>query len=255
MRNPILSILLIAALMTPALSLATEADTTQPSNQEVFVDSLPRITFYQQPTYSRRARKAGYQGVIWVQVQIDVSGKVTNPEVLQSCGHKSLDQEALKAASKCEFSAAVDSRCPFATWVTYLVPFGDRFDHIEPGKIVFVGNIAKTESDIDSYVSRLVNTPKPNSTITLVIPEMIHYEVPDYPLLVEIAKMEGFVEIRALVGSDGLVQQADVYRSSGLPSLDNAALAVSPRCRFRPALASGIPIAFWVTYKVDFILE
>jgi len=88
-----------------------------------------------------------------------------------------------------------------------------------------------------------------------IIAEMIHYETPDYPRLAEQAGLEGLVWIKALVGSDGNVRSAVVYKSSGTPALDEAALTVAPRCKFKPAIQNGRPVAMWVTYKVDFILE
>ena len=46
-----------------------------------------------------------------------------------------------------------------------------------------------------------------------------------------------------------------MYKSSGTPALDEAAVAVAHKCKFKPAIQNGRPVAMWVTYKVDFILE
>jgi len=88
-----------------------------------------------------------------------------------------------------------------------------------------------------------------------IIAEMIYYEKPSYPRLAEQAGLEGLVWIKALVGSKGNVRDAVVYKSSGTPALDEAALKAAPRCKFKPAIQNGRPVAMWVTYKVDFILE
>jgi len=88
-----------------------------------------------------------------------------------------------------------------------------------------------------------------------IIAEMIYYEKPPYPRLAEQAGLEGLVWVKALVGSDGTVKDAVVYKSSGTPSLDDAATAAAPRCRFKPAIQNGRPVAMWVTYKVEFILQ
>jgi len=87
-----------------------------------------------------------------------------------------------------------------------------------------------------------------------IIAEMIYYEQPTYPRLAEQAGLEGLVWIKALVGSDGTVKDAVVYKTSGTPSLDEAALSAAPKCKFKPAIQNGRPVAMWVTYKVDFIL-
>lgn len=86
------------------------------------------------------------------------------------------------------------------------------------------------------------------------IAEMIYHEKPDYPRLAEQAGLEGLVWIKALVGSKGNVRDAVVYKSSGTPALDEAALKAAPKCKFKPAIQNGRPVAMWVTYKVDFIL-
>jgi len=88
-----------------------------------------------------------------------------------------------------------------------------------------------------------------------VIAEMIHYETPEYPRLAEQAGLEGVVWVKALVGKEGDVKQAVVYKSSGTPSLDDAAVKAAPACKFKPAIQNGRPVAMWVTYKVEFILE
>ena len=88
-----------------------------------------------------------------------------------------------------------------------------------------------------------------------IIAEMIYYETPDYPRLAEQAGLEGLVWIKALVGSDGSVRDAVVYKSSGTPSLDEAALVAAPGCKFKPAIQNGRPVAMWVTYKVNFELQ
>jgi protein TonB len=86
------------------------------------------------------------------------------------------------------------------------------------------------------------------------IAEMVYYETPEFPRLAQSAGMEGLVWIKALVGSDGSVKDAVVYKSSGNKALDDAALAAAPACKFKPAQQNGRPAAMWVTYKVDFKL-
>lgn len=87
-----------------------------------------------------------------------------------------------------------------------------------------------------------------------IIAEMIHYETPAYPRLAEQAGLEGLVWIKALIGSNGKVLDAVVYKSSGTPSLDEAALVVARDNTFKPAIQNGRPVAMWVTYKVEFTL-
>ncbi len=86
-------------------------------------------------------------------------------------------------------------------------------------------------------------------------PEMIYQEIPVYPPKAESAGIEGYVWIQALVDSTGTVRKAKVAKSSGVKSLDSAAVAAAPKCRYKPAVAHGRPVAVWVTYKVTFALD
>lgn len=87
------------------------------------------------------------------------------------------------------------------------------------------------------------------------IAELIHYATPRYPRKAEQAGQQGLVWIKALVGSDGSIRKAVVYKTSGTPSLDNAALKAAYDNKFNPAVQDGKPIAMWVTYKVEFKLD
>ncbi len=84
--------------------------------------------------------------------------------------------------------------------------------------------------------------------------EMIYYETPAYPRMAESAGLVGLVWIKALVGRDGSVKDAVVFKTSGTASLDDAALKAAPECKFKPAIQNGRPVAMWVTYRVEFIL-
>lgn len=88
-----------------------------------------------------------------------------------------------------------------------------------------------------------------------IIAEMTHYEVPLYPRLAEQAGLEGTVWIKGLIGTGGSVLDAVVYKSSGTPTLDEAALQAAYRCEFNPAYMDGQPVCMWVTWRVDFILD
>ncbi len=85
--------------------------------------------------------------------------------------------------------------------------------------------------------------------------DMVYEEKPVYPRLAEQAGLEGVVWVKALVGSDGSVKNAVVFKSSGTPSLDEAAVAAAPKCKYKPAIQNGRSVAMWVAYKVEFTLK
>jgi len=86
------------------------------------------------------------------------------------------------------------------------------------------------------------------------VAEMTYYEMPRYPRLAEQAGLEGTVWIKGLIGSGGSVLDAIIYKSSGTPALDDAALQAAYRCEFNPAFMDGRPVCMWVTWKVEFKL-
>jgi periplasmic protein TonB len=64
--------------------------------------SRPEVLFKVEPEYSEEARKAKYQGVVILYVEIDPSGKATNIRVTRSLG-LGLDEKAMEAVKKWKF--------------------------------------------------------------------------------------------------------------------------------------------------------
>ncbi|MBD3402571.1 TonB family protein [candidate division GN15 bacterium] len=86
-------------------------------------------------------------------------------------------------------------------------------------------------------------------------PELTHMEQPVYPEKEKSAGITGRVYIQALVDKQGTVRKALVSRSSGNAQLDEAARTAALKNKFTPAEVDGKPVAIWVTYSVDFLLE
>ena len=83
-------------------------------------------------------------------------------------------------------------------------------------------------------------------------PEMIYSVKPEYPRLLEKAGIGGKVIIKALISKTGAVLDAVVFVSSGHALLDEAALAVAGKYKYRPAIQNGTPVAVWISYYVEF---
>jgi len=86
-----------------------------------------------------------------------------------------------------------------------------------------------------------------------VLPEAIVRVPPTYPPDAREAGIQGTVEVQALVLRDGTV--ADVRIVKSIPPLDSAAAAAVRQWRFKPAMASGQPVAAWVEVPVRFTLH
>ncbi len=82
-------------------------------------------------------------------------------------------------------------------------------------------------------------------------PATVFNPAPTYPPEALAARRTGRVVLRVEVGPEGMVVSAEVYRSSGSTSLDNAALEAVRRWRFSPAPGSlirevAVPVRFTI---------
>lgn len=86
------------------------------------------------------------------------------------------------------------------------------------------------------------------------LPVAITRAAPEYPAVAREAGMEGTVIVRALVGVDGRVVDASVAQGD-IPVLNDPAVASVRKWTFKPARASGAPVAVWVSVPVRFSLH
>ncbi len=78
---------------------------------------------------------------------------------------------------------------------------------------------------------------------------------PIYPASARRREQQGTVTVKVLVGADGSVERAEITESSGVDSLDDAALeTVRSRWRFMPARHGGIAVESWVLVPIRFAL-
>lgn len=85
--------------------------------------------------------------------------------------------------------------------------------------------------------------------------EMIYEPKIEFPTLLRNAGIEGVVWVKALVDRDGKVRKAQIAKSSGVEGLDDAAVEAAFKYKYKPGIQNGRPVAMWVTYKVEFVLE
>ncbi|TCT19760.1 energy transducer TonB [Thiobaca trueperi] len=78
---------------------------------------------------------------------------------------------------------------------------------------------------------------------------------PDYPGTARRLRQEGTVHLRVLVGAGGQPGEVRLDGSSGVTSLDQAAIRGVKRWRFKPAHRNGQPLAAWVRIPIHFKLK
>jgi TonB family protein len=88
-----------------------------------------------------------------------------------------------------------------------------------------------------------------------VMPETIYRSPIEYPAEAKAKGIEGKVTVSLRVEIDGTVSNPKVTSSSGSSLLDQAALAMAGKYRFKPALQDGKPVAVWVSFVVKFSLD
>jgi TonB family protein len=66
-------------------------------------------------------------------------------------------------------------------------------------------------------------------------------------------RIQGFVELEIVIGTDGAVERARVTRSLDRASgLDDQALKAVSRWIFQPAMDRGMPVPVWMRITLDF---
>ena len=104
----------------------------------------------------------------------------------------------------------------------------------------------------DGAIAASVTQPEIGPTIGV---QVLDQPRPAYPPMARRFHQEGEVMVSIQVGSDGIAQSVAVERSSGYVALDEAAVAVTARWRFAPALESGKAVAASVRVPVRFRLS
>ncbi|MBU8933761.1 MAG: TonB family protein [candidate division Zixibacteria bacterium] len=89
----------------------------------VKVEVEPEMIYEETPTYPKLLQKAGITGIVWVWALVDEQGKVTKAQVARSSGNDAMDEAAVKAAYKCQYSPGIQNGRPVKVGVTYKVEF------------------------------------------------------------------------------------------------------------------------------------
>ena len=82
----------------------------------------PQLVYKVEPEFSEDARKAKYQGMVLLSIEVDAGGGVRNVRVLRSLG-LGLDEKAIEAVSHWRFRPALFDGKPVATEATVEVNF------------------------------------------------------------------------------------------------------------------------------------
>lgn len=124
-------------------------------------------------------------------------------------------------------------------------PLPERVDRVPPRKSEVVlqpasdpslASAASTGADVDQIPSRFYNPD------------------PEYPPEALAARITGRVVLRVKVDAAGLVTSVAVYRTSGTPVLDTAAMSAVRRWRFQPARRGGHAVPYEIAVPIRFVI-
>jgi D-alanyl-D-alanine endopeptidase (penicillin-binding protein 7) len=88
-----------------------------------------------------------------------------------------------------------------------------------------------------------VNVPQPEKLSAIV--DFSTCNKPMYPRADLAAGHQGRVTLRYRVEATGIASESQVAKSSGYPALDESARLAIAKCRFKPPLVDGKPVASW----------
>ena len=76
------------------------------------------------PKYPEMARRAGIEGVVWVNALVDKEGKVRDVIIVKDSGaNAGFEEAAIEAAKETTWKPAISNGQPVALWVTYKIVF------------------------------------------------------------------------------------------------------------------------------------
>lgn len=100
-------------------------DELLPSPDEfVAYEEAPEKIEEVKPVYPEMARRAGIEGVVWVNALVDKEGKVRDVIIVKDSGaNAGFEEAAIDAAKKTTWKPAISNGQPVALWVTYKIVF------------------------------------------------------------------------------------------------------------------------------------
>ena len=101
----------------------TDNEQATQASAQVIQEVTPLYKINPPPAYPRLARRRGLEGLVLINVLIDITGHVVDLKLTQSSGHTILDKAALKSVKNWNFTPGNKGNTPLEMWVTVPVHF------------------------------------------------------------------------------------------------------------------------------------
>lgn len=171
------------------------------------------------PIYPPLAQAGQVSGMVIAEVRIGTDGLVEDARILKSI--PLLDQAALDAITQWRFRPTLMNGRPVPVIMTVTVNFTLDKSQFVPREGIEV---------VPEPQGRATLSTQPVSPNRM--PEVIKEVKPTYPADARAANLQGTVEVKATIGTDGKVTDVRVVRS--IPMLDEAAIAAVRQWEFTP---------------------
>jgi protein TonB len=195
------------------------------------------------PTYPAKARHAGVQGDVWLDLIVLADGTVQSVTVARSVDTVfGLDQAAIAAVRQWQYPPLTDGRASRPP-LQVVIPF--RLPDATP---------AAARATVEEFGVGAVR-PRPNDP-RVVPPKLVQRVPPVYTTAGLRARIAGSVLVDAVVLADGRVGQVRVARSLDKPTgLDDQALGAAREWTFTPGTLDGEPVSMIVSIVLTFSLR
>jgi TonB family protein len=217
--------------------------------------SPPAIQNRVLPRYPNDGAAAGLRGFIDMEVVIDRDGAVAQARITRPL-RNDLDQAALDLVNTWRFRPAAD---PQGRPVTMLMIL--RLEFTPPSQPGAAGDVSASllrpsrfvQPTADLFASAIEPGQK---TAGLQVPRVLRGVMPSYTPDAMRAKVQGEVELRAVVLPDGSVGAIRVVKSlDDQHGLDQQAIEAAARWLFEPATLNGVAVPAKVTLVLEFRLH
>ncbi|MCX6563307.1 MAG: TonB family protein [Candidatus Aminicenantes bacterium] len=206
----------------------------------------PRLIKQVDPVYPEIARQARVEGLVILEAETDIYGRVRNTRILRSI--PLLDQAAIDAVKQWIYEPLLIEGKPRGVFFTVTV----RFTLDGKGKRATGGVMGGVVGGVmGGVVGEGVGAPL--KLTSAPPPKLIKQVDPIYPEEARKAGVEGMVIFEATTDIYGRIQGYKVLRS--IPLLDQAAIDALKQWVYEPVIINGKPIPVSFTVTVQFTLK
>jgi protein TonB len=179
--------------------------------------------------YSDEARRLGIEGIVRLEVHIDVDGNVAGARIVEGLGF-GLDQNALLAVRHWQFTPGTRDGRP--TEMTTLIDVEFSLRNEELNELI--------ANDMATRVGPGVSPPR-----------LIHRVDVRYPQSARDMKVMGTVVLDVVIRQDGAPKVVRIVQSLE-PELDDSAVRALEQWKFSAAMKNGTPVKVRMNAEVKF---